>query len=119
MELYATLRELGRRGVEELVERCCRHAARFAEVLGSAGYEVLNDVELNQVVVAFGDAAHTLRVVERIQRDGTCWCGVTHWRGRTAMRISVSSWATRDVDVTRSLDAMLRCAREVEQEAAA
>jgi hypothetical protein len=71
---------------------------------------VLNEVVLNQVLVSFGDAARTRQVVERVQRDGTCWCGATEWQGRTAMRISVSSWATRDEDVERSVAAILRAA---------
>jgi len=73
---------------------------------------VLNDVVLNQVVVSFGDAERTRRTIDAIQRDGTCWCGGTTWQGEFAMRISVSSWATTDEDVERSLQAMLRAARE-------
>jgi hypothetical protein len=67
---------------------------------------------LNQVLVAFGDDEVTRRVIAGIQRDGTCWCGGTVWQGQTAMRISVSSWATTDDDVERSLAAMLRVAAE-------
>jgi glutamate/tyrosine decarboxylase-like PLP-dependent enzyme len=111
VEVWAALRQLGRAGVAELVERCCRHARRFAEGLADAGCEILNDVVLNQVLVSFGDAATTRRVIAAIQADGTCWCGGTEWQGRTAMRISVSSWATTDADVERSLDAMHRAAR--------
>ena len=81
-----------------------------AQALEQSGCEILNDVVLNQVLVSFGDATHTLQVIERIQRDGTCWCGPTNWQGRTAMRISVSSWATRDEDVERSIAAILRAA---------
>jgi hypothetical protein len=67
-------------------------------------------VLLNQVVVTLGNAAQTRRAIEALQKEGTCWCGVTEWRGRTAMRISVSSWATTDNDVERSLEAMIRAA---------
>lgn len=112
IEVWAALRHLGRAGVADLIERCCRHAQRFAEGLRAAGYEVLNDVVLNQVLVSFGDAATTRRVVQAIQIDGTCWCGGTVWQGRTAMRISVSSWSTTVEDVERSLGAMIRLARE-------
>ncbi|MET0281583.1 MAG: aminotransferase class V-fold PLP-dependent enzyme [Steroidobacteraceae bacterium] len=110
VDVWAALASLGRSGVAELVERCCRHAARFAAGLAAAGYEVLNEVVLNQVLVSFGSDARTRQVIERLQQDGTCWCGVTVWQARTAMRISVSSWATTDEDVTRSLAAMLRIA---------
>lgn len=112
VEVWAALQSLGRSGVVELVERTCRHARRFAEGLRSAGYEVLNEVVLNQVLVAFGDAETTKQVISGIQNDGTCWCGGTVWHGRTAMRISVSSWATTDDDVERSLEAMVRVARQ-------
>ncbi len=111
VEVWAAFQSLGSQGVVELVERNCCQARRFAEGLGSAGYEVLNDVVLNQVLVAFGDAETTNRVISGIQADGTCWCGGTVWHGRTAMRISVSSWATTDEDVEQSLEAMLRVAK--------
>jgi hypothetical protein len=78
--------------------------------LRTAGFAVLNDVVLNQVLVSFGSADETRRVIAAIQNDGTCWCGGTEWQGHTAMRISVSSWATTDEDVERSLAAMVRCA---------
>ena len=112
VEVWAALRSLGRKGVAELIERTCRHAQRFAEGLAEAGYEVLNDVVLNQVLVSFGDPKTTERVIEGIQTDGTCWCGGTVWQGRTAMRISVSCWATTDDDVEKSLAAMIRVARK-------
>jgi glutamate/tyrosine decarboxylase-like PLP-dependent enzyme len=110
VEVWAVLRTLGRAGLAEMFERNCRQARRFAEGLRSAGHEVLNEVVLNQVLVAFGDAERTRRVIASVQEDGTCWCGVTVWQGRTAMRISVCSWATTDADVERSLEAMLRVA---------
>jgi glutamate/tyrosine decarboxylase-like PLP-dependent enzyme len=113
VEVWAALRSLGRSGLADLVERCCLHATRFADGLREAGYELLNDVTLNQVLVSFGDDATTRRVIAAIQADGTCWCGGTTWQGRAAMRISVSSWATTSEDVERSLSAILRIARNV------
>jgi glutamate/tyrosine decarboxylase-like PLP-dependent enzyme len=110
VEVWAALRALGRSGVAELVERDCRYASAFAAGLSAAGYEILNDVELNQVLVAFGDEETTRRVIKAIQDDGTCWAGVTVWQGRTAMRISVSGWSTTPDDVEISLAAMLRAA---------
>jgi glutamate/tyrosine decarboxylase-like PLP-dependent enzyme len=110
VEIWTAMKCLGREGLSELIERNCRHARRFAQALAAAGHEILNEVVLNQVLVAFGDAARTRRVIADIQRDGTCWCGPTIWQGRTAMRISVSSWATTDEDVEKSIDAMLRLA---------
>jgi glutamate/tyrosine decarboxylase-like PLP-dependent enzyme len=110
VEVWAVLRALGRSGLADLVERDCRYAARFAEGLRDAGLEILNDVVLNQVLVSFGDDEATRRAVAAIQDEGTCWAGATVWQGRTAMRISVSSWATTEGDVERSLAAMLRAA---------
>ncbi|GAC1683204.1 MAG: aminotransferase class V-fold PLP-dependent enzyme [Gemmatimonadaceae bacterium] len=111
VEVWAALLALGRAGVQELVARNCRQARRFAERLSAAGFEILNDVVLNQVLVSFGDAERTARVITAIQDEGTCWAGITVWQGRTAMRISVSSWATTDDDVERSADAIIRVAR--------
>jgi glutamate/tyrosine decarboxylase-like PLP-dependent enzyme len=119
VEVWAALKSLGRSGMAELFERNCRQAERFAAGLRAAGYEVLNDVVLNQVLVSFGDAATTRRVIAGIQSDGTCWCGGTEWQGKAAMRISVSSWATTDADVDNSLAAMLRVAAAVRTEQAA
>ncbi|MBI2840821.1 MAG: aminotransferase class V-fold PLP-dependent enzyme [Acidobacteria bacterium] len=113
VEVWAALRSLGREGLAHLIERTCRHAARFAQGLRAAGYDVLNDVVINQVLVSFGDAATTRRVITAIQEEGTCWAGASVWQGRTAMRISVSSWATTDQDVERSLEAMIRVAAQV------
>lgn len=113
VDVWAALKHLGRRGVGEMIERCCRHASRFAEGFKEAGYEVLNDVVLNQVLISFGEPDVTDAVIERIQIDGTCWCGGTDWQGRHAMRISVCSWATTEEDVELSLAAILRVAGEI------
>jgi aromatic-L-amino-acid decarboxylase len=111
VELWAGLRSLGRSGMAQIVERTSGHARRFAAGLKAAGFEILNDVVINQVLVSFGSPEKTLQTIEKIQADGTCWCGSTVWQGRTAMRISVSSWATSNEDVDRSLEAMVRAAK--------
>ena len=116
LEVWAALASLGRDGIEELVERNCRQAGRFAAGLRSAGCEVLNEVVLNQVLVSFGDDRTTTAVMRGVQQDGTCWCGGTAWRGRAAMRISVSSWATSDDDVDRSLAAILGVADRIREQ---
>ena len=112
MELWAALKSMGRTGLCALIERTCVYAQRFAQGLREAGFEVLNDVVINQVLVSFGRPEVTREVIRRIQEDGTCWCGGTVWQGKTAMRISVCSWATTEADVERSLAAILRIARE-------
>jgi glutamate/tyrosine decarboxylase-like PLP-dependent enzyme len=110
--VYAALRSLGRKGLADLIERNCRQARLFADGLRAAGHEVLNEVVLNQVLVAFGSAEQTQHTIKAIQEDGTCWCGGTVWKGRTAMRISVSNWSTTDNDVALSLSAMLKAAQQ-------
>jgi glutamate/tyrosine decarboxylase-like PLP-dependent enzyme len=110
IEIWAALRSLGTEGVADLIERTCNHATKFADEFRAAGYEVLNDVVLNQVLVSFGNEETTTRIINAIQTEGTCWCGGTVWKGRKAMRISVSSWATKETDVARSLEAMLAIA---------
>jgi len=111
IELWAAIRSLGRCGLREMIERNCRQAKLFANRLRAAGFPVLNDVVLNQVLVSFGSPDETRRVIAEIQADGTCWCGGTLWQGQSAMRISVSCWATTDQDVERSVAAMIRIAR--------
>jgi glutamate/tyrosine decarboxylase-like PLP-dependent enzyme len=120
--VWAALSHLGRSGVAELVERCCRHARRFSELLATPRrIEILNDVVLNQVLVRFtppGGTAddaeagddYTREVIRRVQLDGTCWLSGTTWQGRAAMRISVSNWSTTDADVVRSAAAILQAA---------
>ena len=110
VEIWAALRSLGRSGLADLIARTCRHARVLAEGLTAAGHPVLNEVVLNQVLVAFGDAERTRQVIAAVQQEGTCWCGGTEWQGHAAMRISISSWATTEEDVARSLAAILRVA---------
>ena len=111
VEIWAALKSLGRSGVADLIERTCAHARKFGKVLTDAGFEVLNDIVLNQVLVSFGVPEVTQKVIAEIQREGTCWAGPTVWQNRSAMRISVSSWATTDEDVDKSLETIIRCAR--------
>ncbi len=104
---WAALRQLGRGGVADLVERCCALARRFALQLGAIdGVTILNEVVLNQVLVGFGDDERTDRVVGAVQRSGECWVGATTWHGQRLMRISVSSWRTTEADVDRSVAAI-------------
>jgi glutamate/tyrosine decarboxylase-like PLP-dependent enzyme len=111
IEVCAALRSLGRNGLAGMIERTCRHATRFADGLRSAGFSVLNEVSLNQVLVSFG--AVTAAVIRGVQAEGTCWCGGTVWQGQPAMRISVSSWATSEQDVERSIEAIVRVAHNL------
>jgi glutamate/tyrosine decarboxylase-like PLP-dependent enzyme len=106
---WAALRELGRAGLAELVERCCSLARRFEEQLAAVdGIMIANQVVLNQVLVGFGDDERTERVIANVQHDGTCWMGGTTWHGDRLMRISVSNWTTTEDDVDRSVEAIRR-----------
>jgi len=113
--LWAALRQLGRGGLAELVERDCALAARIAARLApEPGIEVLNEVVLNQALLRFGgDDAATAAVVARVQEEGTCWLGGTVWQGRAAMRVSVSGWRTTEADADRSADAIAAAWRAV------
>ena len=126
--IYAALRQLGRNGVAEMIDRCCALARRMADGLRDApGVTILNDVVLNQVLVRFappvasdGAASHeaagdtfTREVIAAVQADGTCWLGGTTWRGLAAMRISVSNWSTTEADADLSVAAIRRCAAAV------
>lgn len=108
VNVWAAMRALGTSGIEDLIERNCRQAELFARELTKAGFEILNEVVLNQVVVSFGEPAFTRRVIAALQAEGTMWAGETVWQGKTGMRISVSSWATTDEDVTKSVEAIIR-----------
>lgn len=110
IDTWAALYSLGKNGVIDLVERCCALAKRFAANLESAGFDILNEVTLNQVLISFGDPEQTNQIIKAIQEDGTCWCGGTVWQGKTAMRISVSSWMTTEDDIDRSSEAIIRIA---------
>lgn len=113
IEVWAALRCLGRLGVADLVRAACTQTRRMADALSQAGLTVLNEVVLNQALVAADNDEATSRLICAIQADGTCWCGPTTWNGRVALRISVSGWNTTEEDADRSIEAMLRCAREV------
>ncbi|HEU0165650.1 MAG TPA: aminotransferase class V-fold PLP-dependent enzyme [Thermomicrobiales bacterium] len=113
VEIWAALLALGANGVSDIVSRTCGYARRFAMQLEAAGFDILNDVVLNQVLVSFGDPERTNRVIARVKEDGTCWCGGTVWQGQTAMRISVSSWATTAEDVDISVRAIIAAASAV------
>jgi aromatic-L-amino-acid decarboxylase len=104
---YAALRQLGRAGVAELVERCCRHARRMVNEIGALeGAEVLWEPTINQGLVRFGDDERTERVIARVVASGEAFFGATTWRGKRAMRVSVCNWRTTDTDVERAIAAV-------------
>jgi glutamate/tyrosine decarboxylase-like PLP-dependent enzyme len=112
VELWATLKFLGKDGVGELVDRLCKHAEDFADQLRTERFRVLNEVVFNQVLVACDTAELTKSTLENIQSSGECWCGGATWHGEPVIRISVCSWATTEADVERSVAAFVK-AREM------
>ena len=113
IEVWAVLRTLGRSGVAEMIQRAGACARLLADRLGAAGFEVLNEVELNQVLVRWGDGRSTEALIEAIQHDGRVWCGPTTWDGSTAMRISVSSWKTTPSSAARAADVIVEAATAI------
>ena len=113
IDVYAVLRHLGSSGVAELIERCCACTKRFAELFNDAGFEVMNEVVLNQVVVSFGSERINLAVLDAVQKDGTCWLGQTIWQDRLVARISVSNWQTDFTEVDRSFAVIKKMADQV------
>ncbi len=111
--VWAALKSLGTKGLAEMIENNCVYALQFAKALTAAGYIILNEVALNQVLVSFGNASITNQVIKNVQEEGVCWCGGTIWQGCTAMRISVSSWITSEADVQRSLESIIKHAKNI------
>ncbi len=110
IEVWAVLRSLGRTGVADLVQRTSDTAVALADRLRDGGFEVLNDVVLNQVLVRLDDDATTNALVAAVQDDGRIWCGATHWQDGPAMRISVSSWKSTPADAEAVAGVILECA---------
>lgn len=114
IELWAALHSLGREGVAALIEECCAHARAFADGLRTQGFEVLNDVVLNQVVATLpGHEPRMAALASAVQASGEAWFGPTTWAGQEGFRISVSSWATTHADVDRALAAIAAARAEV------
>ncbi len=112
--VYAALRSLGRRGLQELVERCCDGAARFAAAIAELdGVELLNEVVLNQVLFCFDSDERTDEVLRLVQEDGRVWMSGTTWDGRKAIRISVSNWQTGDAEIDLAVSAFAQVAGQV------
>jgi glutamate/tyrosine decarboxylase-like PLP-dependent enzyme len=116
VEIWAALRSLGRKGISDLIDRTCNYAQKFADALSKEGYEILNDVIINQVLVSFGSAEENEKIINEIQQDGTCWVGGSKLKGKSMMRISVSSWATTDEDVDKSLNVIIKIAKRISRQ---
>jgi len=113
VEVWAAIKEMGKEGIVDLINRCCKHAEALATGLRGMGYEILNDVVLNQVVATVGTADEIQAITSLVQSEGECWFGTTFWQGRPAFRLSVSSWATTEEDVERTLRSINKATQTV------
>jgi glutamate/tyrosine decarboxylase-like PLP-dependent enzyme len=117
IEIWAALRSLGRRGIADLVDHCCEMARLFSAELKVAGFEILNDVVLNQVVATIPNQGHLMgQIAGSVRESGEAWIGPTKWHGHDAIRISVSSWVTSANDVTRTVAAIKKALNDLHQQ---
>lgn len=107
VELWATLKFFGRKGIESLIDGLCSNAQLFAKELEKNGFHILNEIDFNQVLVACDDDNQTRAVLAEIQSAGVCWCGGSVWKEKSVIRISVCSWATTQEDVHMSVKAFI------------
>lgn len=113
-EVWAAIRSLGRNGLQTMFERNCAQAKLAATLLKGAGFEIMNKVVLNQVVVTLDQGSHVLpEVAKRVVSSGDAWFGPTVWRGKTALRLSFSSWVTSEEDVRIAVNAIIREAKDM------
>jgi len=116
VEVWAALHSLGREGLADLIDRTCQHARSLADGLRGQGFEILNDVVLNQVVATLPiSEGWSSKLAAHVQRSGEAWFGPTNWQGREAIRFSVSSWITSKDDIQRTLDAVSNARLSVEK----
>lgn len=105
--VWAALRSLGRQGVAEMVERHCSQAARLAGRLKKEGFDVVNSVVLNQVMVRGDNDAETRAIQAWAQESGEVWFGMSSWDGRAVFRLSISSWRTTDDDISLLVNVLI------------
>lgn len=108
VELWATLKLLGKSGVEELVDGLCERAAQFSEEIKAEGFNVLNEVVFNQVLVTCDSDEETMATLRYLQKSGECWCGSGKWHNTPVIRVSVCSWATTEEDINRTVKAFVK-----------
>ena len=114
IELWATLKTLGRTGIEELVDMLCERAKQFAQEIEQAGFKVLNEIHFNQVVVACESAEETENLLTIIQQSGECWCGAGNWHNTPVIRVSVCSWTTTAEDITRTVKSFVSARNQLQ-----
>jgi len=108
VELWATMKYLGKQGIDSLVFGLHERAVQFSNELGANGFQILNDIVFNQVLVGCENDDVTLKTLEAVQDSLECWCGGAEWNGRQVIRISVCSWTTTSEDVKRSVEAFTK-----------
>ena len=113
IELWATLKYLGRQGVDDLITGLHQRAVQMADLLVQAGFNVLNEVVFNQVVVVGNNTQETQQLIEQVQQSGVCWVGGSVWQGQNVIRISVCSWKTTEADILRSVEAFVAARKAI------
>ncbi len=114
-ELWATLKYLGKSGIDEMVLGFHERAKQFKKELRENGFEVLNDVVFNQVLVSCENDELTEQTVKEIQEARECWVGGAKWFDRSVIRISVCSWVTTEEDVSQSVRSFVAAREKAEQ----
>ena len=114
IELWAVLKSLGRTGIDEMIYGLHQRARQFSEELKREGFEIINEVCFNQVLVHYKNSEETLKILKQIQESGVCWCGGSKWDGKDVIRISVCSWATTETDINISVNSFVNARKVVE-----
>jgi glutamate/tyrosine decarboxylase-like PLP-dependent enzyme len=113
IELWATMKSLGKKGIVEMVYGLHLRAKQFKEQLEANGFEIVNEVVFNQVLVHYRDNHTTKKILNDIQEQRICWCGGSKWNGKDVIRISVCSWATTESDVSMSVESFIKARENV------
>lgn len=116
IELWATLKYLGKKGIDEMVYGLYLRTQQFAcELEKIKGFSILNDVVFNQIVLCCKNNEVTEKVINEIQNDRICWVGESAWHNKKVIRISVCSWATTTDDITKSANSFKKALETILQ----
>ncbi len=115
IELWATMKYLGKDGINGMVYSLHKRAKQFAEELKLHDFEILNDIVFNQVLVHYKTDELTLKILQKIQEMRDCWCGGSQFKNKDVIRISVCSWATTSRDISLSVESFIKARKEVEK----
>lgn len=109
--LWSIMKNLGANGVEKMIDDMCENTQYFGAELEKAGIRLVNPPIFNQMMLQFGSDEETKAVLEEIQKSGTMWCGPSMWKGKSVIRISVSSYSTSREDIDRAVEVIKEAAK--------